>query len=89
MRIAFEHRAIHERAGITFVGITNNILRIVRHLGHDFPLHAGGESCAAAATDAAGFDFRDYIYRLHLTQHLRQRPVTIPTDVFLDILRVN
>ena len=41
VRVAFDDRAVHERAGITFVGVADDVLRLGRDFRHEFPLEAG------------------------------------------------
>ena len=52
MRIAFERRAVHERAGVALVGVADDVLRPALRLAGQLPLGAGGETAAAAAPQA-------------------------------------
>ena len=53
VRIAFEHRAVHERAGIAFVGVADDVLFLLAGLGHGAPLEARGIARAAAPAQPA------------------------------------
>ena len=52
VRVALEHRAVHERAGVALVGVAEDVLLVAVGLGAELPLEAGGEAGAAAAAQA-------------------------------------
>ena len=54
VRVALEHAAVHEGAGIAFVGVADDVFRVVPvGLGDRAPLQAGGKAGAAASAQAA------------------------------------
>ncbi|OPZ97152.1 MAG: hypothetical protein BWY71_01708 [Planctomycetes bacterium ADurb.Bin412] len=54
--IAFADSPVHKRARITFIGVADQVFLIRHFLEGEFPLFPGGETTAAAAPQAAGFD---------------------------------
>ena len=50
--VALEDGAVHERAGVALVGITDDVLLVAGLVVGGLPLHAGGEARAAAAAQA-------------------------------------
>src|SRR5437660_9936543 len=65
MRIVLEDQAVLARAGFALVAVAQNILGLRRLLGHERPLHPGGEPCAAAPAKAGVLDLVDDRVRLH------------------------
>ena len=59
VRVALEHRAVHERAGVALVRVAEDVLGLVVLLLGEAPLHPGGEAGAAAAAQAGGEDLLD------------------------------
>ena len=53
VRIALQHGAIHERAGVAFVGVADHVLLLLAGLGDGAPLQARGIARAAAPAQAA------------------------------------
>ena len=54
MRVAFQHAAVHERAGIAFVGVADHVLLAAAvGLGDRAPLQPGGKAGAAAPAQPA------------------------------------
>ena len=51
--VALEDAAVHERAGVTLVGVADDVLLVAGGLGHGGPLEAGREAGAAATAQAA------------------------------------
>ena len=89
VRIALQHRAVHESAGIAFVGIAKDIL-LVRLVGsRKAPLDAGREAAAAAPAQAGVLDGLDDLLRRHFGQHLAESHIAVHRDVFVDDLRVD
>ena len=92
MRVALEHGAVHEGAGVALVGVAADVLLIFRAAGlrrREGPLLAGGESSAAASAQAGLADGVDDLFRGHLVEHLVKRLVAVKGDVLINVLRVN
>ena len=53
VRVAFEHGAVHEGAGVAFVGVADDVLLLLAGLGDGAPFQAGGIAGAAASAQAA------------------------------------
>jgi len=49
VRVAFQHRTIHEGAWVALVTVTDNVFHIRLHLARQIPLQARREASAAAA----------------------------------------
>src|SRR5437660_659614 len=49
MRIVLENQPVFAGSGLALVAVAEDIFRFGRLLGHERPLHAGGESRAAAS----------------------------------------
>ena len=73
VRIAFHHGAVHERAGVAFVAVADDILlgRILN--ARRFPLASGRESAAATAAQAGFEDRLADLLRRHLDESLPRR----------------
>ena len=44
VRVALDHGAVHERAGVAFVGVADQVLLVARRLAGELPLLAGRET---------------------------------------------
>ena len=67
MRIALDHGPIHERPGIAFVGVADQVLLLAAGVAGELPLRAGGKTSAAPAAQSAGLDhLADLLRRLFL-----------------------
>ena len=60
VRIALNFVAIHVGAGIAFIGIADDVLRLRLCLGQELPFVACGISGAAAAAQFRGLDLLDH-----------------------------
>ena len=83
VRVAFHNGAIHERAGVAFVAVADDVLYRGFLPGDLAPFTAGGES-SAAATAQIGIGYGlYYIVRTHFKQRLFKRGITAYGYVFL------
>ena len=89
VRIALQHAAVHERAGIALVRVADDVLLLARRLGDRAPFEAGGVSCPAAAAQSALENRIQDVFRRHLPQNVVQGLVTLRRDVSFDALRVH
>ena len=89
VRVALDDGAVHEGAGVAFVGVADDVLDVARGLGGEFPLEAGQEAGAATAAQAGVLDFLDDRFGRHLEQGLGQSRVAAAGDVLLDALGVD
>ena len=53
--VSLKDRAVHKRAGVPFVSVTNDVLFFPRLMVSSFPFDTSGESCAATAPEARFF----------------------------------
>ena len=89
VRVAFQHRPVHERPGVALVGVAEDVLDVRLGLPGELPLEPGGEAGAAAAAQAAAEHFAHHLVGLHLGEDLGQGLVALAGDVLLDLERVD
>ena len=89
MRVAFNNRTIHERAGVALIGVADQILLIPFSISGEPPLLTGREPAAAATTKTALLHFVANLLGTHRLKHLRQRLISAASDVFFDAHRRN
>src|SRR5262249_10809585 len=81
VRIALQHAAIHECAGVTFIGIANDVLHGRDLLRHQVPLEPGRVASATSASQAARLYFFDHVPRGHSGKRFGERLVAARGDV--------
>jgi hypothetical protein len=86
VRIVLEDQAVFAGAGFAFVAVAQNIFRLGRLLGDERPLHAGGESGAAAAAQAGILDLVDDGVRLH-GERLLHGLVAVEFEIAVEVRR--
>ena len=90
MGVAFDDRAVHERTGVAFVGVADEVLLIAFGILRRSPFEGGGETGAAAAAEAGDVDLLDDIVLGHAgLQDLLDGLVAVSGDVFIDVLGVD
>ena len=89
VRVALEHRAVHERARVALVGVADDVVLLARVGAAEAPLLAGREAGAAAAAQAARLDFVDHGLRVGGAEHLGQRRVAAVGQVVVERVRVD
>src|SRR6478609_6929429 len=73
MRVAFEQKAVLERAGLHLIGVGDQVPG-TRHLfRHETPFHSRREACAAAASEVRSFHLFDNLRGRHRTEHFTER----------------
>ena len=89
MRIALEHTAIHEGAGIAFVRIADYVFVLSGSFGDRTPLEPRGITRAATPSQTALDHLLHDFGRSHLGQNTHQGTVSGGADVFLDAFGVD
>ena len=89
VRIAFNDRSVHERAGITFVRVADQVFLVALAGASEFPFLAGGESTSAAAAQATDVDRVADLFGRHLSQRVEQRAVSAVGDVLVHVRRID
>ena len=89
MRVTFQNGTVHERAGVTFVRIADDILFVTGLVLLELPLDTGGESRAAASAQTGSLDLINNILRGHGLQDLIQSLIAADTDILMNVLRVD
>ena len=87
--VAFESGAVHVRAGVALVCVTDHVLLALGLSCGKLPLHTGGEACAAAATETGLKNFLNNLLRRHLEENLLDSLVAVACNVVVDLLRVD
>ena len=88
VRIALDHRAVHERAGVALVRVADEVLLVALRVARGVPLEPGGEARAAASGEAGDLDLLDHLLRRH-REDLADRLVAIHRLVGRDVLGVD
>ena len=88
VRHAFEQGTIHERPGIAFVGVANDIFLVAGRLAAKAPLHAGREAGAAATAQAGLAHFVNHLFGFQRTERLGHGSVGAPSNRIVDALRI-
>ena len=87
--IALHHRAVHERAGVAFIAVADDVLFWLRLAKHLFPFLSSWEAGASAPPQpGVGYLFYDFLRR-HIKQGLGDGAVAADGDVFYDGLGVD
>src|SRR5262249_5482805 len=87
--ITLQYAAVHERAGIAFVGIADHKLLLADRLGYRAPLQSCGIARAATATETAFHHFINDLTGCHLSERLDERGITRGTDVVFYTFRID
>jgi hypothetical protein len=83
--IALEDAAVHERARVALIGIAHHPLGAAFGISDKIPLDPCREPRAAPPAQAGCLDLVDHLLPGRLRHGLRQRLVSVPGDVLLDI----
>ena len=86
MRIMLEDQAVFAGARLALVAVAQNILGLRRLLGHERPLHPGGEARAAAPAKPRVLDLIDDGVRRH-GERLLHGLVAVEFEVAIDFSR--
>src|ERR1700728_3860271 len=89
LRIALEHAAIHERAGIALVAIADDIFLGAFDFGDVVPLEAGWITAASTAAETAFGDLLDHRGRVHVGEGFHEPFVAAARDVFVDLFGID
>src|SRR6056297_124519 len=88
MGVSFKYRTVHESTRVSLVRIADDIFEVALCSCAEAPLEACGESAASAAAEARGLYFLYDVLRFHLRQDLCKSCISIPCDIFLDIIGI-
>ena len=89
MGVALQYGTVHERAGVTLVGVAYHIF-LSAAVGFDgVPLKPGGESCAASSAETGDLDLFDDLVRGHGGHYLSCSLVAAGSDILFDLLRID
>ena len=89
MRIALNLVAVHISAGVSLIGVTDNVLGVGLGLGHKIPLVACEKAGAAASAEPGGLDLFDNAVGAAVDQHLVKSLIAAHSDVFLNVRRID
>jgi hypothetical protein len=89
MGIAFNGGTIHVCAGITFVGVTDDVFDVPLGLTGKIPLEPCGETGSPAAAEPGSLYLFDDLFLFPGEKHLFKTRITFPGDVFINIFRID
>ena len=89
MRIAFEDAAVHEGAGVAFVGVAHDELAVAGHLGDEAPLDSCRIAGAASPAQAAARDGVHDLGRRHVADSMVEGSIPAGRNVRFDTLRLD
>ena len=87
--IALDNGAIHKGPWVPFVRVAHDILGVPRSASGELPLESGDKAGPTPPAQPGKFDLFEHLLPCHRSQDLGQGLVTVPGDVFLNVLRVN
>ena len=88
-RIGLQHAAVHEGAGIAFVGVADEVAGLFLGGGGHRPFLPGGKAAAAPAAELRPRDLLDHPLRIAPLQHLGQRLEAAVVEILFDALGVD
>src|SRR6185369_5578137 len=89
VRIAGEEGPVHERAGLAFVTVDDDVLFVAGRILRGFPFLPGGEAAAATAAQIGLLHFVDDLVGRHLEQRLGQRRIAAHRKIVVDAHRID
>ena len=87
--VSLKDRAVHKRAGVPFVSVTNDVLFFPRLMVSSFPFDTSGESCAATAPEAGPLQLFNDRHPVTFFQNPGQSQITIFGDIAIDAVDIN
>ena len=89
MRVALQDRTVHERTGVTLIGVADHILLVGIIAAGNLPLQTGGKAGTATSSQSGALDQADRLLRGIFGNHLAQRLVGIAGNRLVDVLRID
>ena len=89
VRISGEEGSVHERAGLAFVAVDNDVLIVPGRVLGRFPFQTGRESAAAAAAQVGLLHLVEDLVGTHLEERLRQRGISAEREIVFDPRRID
>ena len=89
VRIAGEQGPVHERAGLAFVRIDDDVFVFPGRVLRGLPFQPGGKSAAAAAAQIGFLHLVEHLVGRHLEQRLGERRVAAQRQVVVDAHRID
>ncbi|OQA40483.1 MAG: hypothetical protein BWY50_02015 [Spirochaetes bacterium ADurb.Bin315] len=89
MRVAFQRRTVHVRAGVALVSVAHDIFHVVFDVFGEVPLHPRREARTAAATEAGRLELIDDIIARQLEESSFKSVVAVSGDILVDVLRID
>ena len=87
-RVGLQHAAVHELAGVAFVGVADDVADLLFRLGGHGPFLARGETAAAAAAEFRAGDLVDDPLGIARLEHLDQGLEAAVMEVLFHALRI-
>ena len=89
VRIAGEQGPVHERAGLAFVAVDDDVLVFPGAFLVGLPFQPGGKAAAAAAAQIGLLDLVEHLVGRHLEQRLGERRIAAERQVVVDAHRID
>ena len=89
MRVRFQHAPVHERPGVAFVAVADDILGEPFVFSPFLPFLGGGKPGPAAAPQPGEPNFFDNLLGGHLGEDLIEGFVSVLGDIVLDAFRID
>ena len=86
--VTFKDGTVHERSGVTLVGVTYNVLCVVNLICRKLPLSACGEASASASAKSACENEVNNVLGLHVGKNLTKSLIAVCSDIFINIFGV-
>src|SRR5579872_5404330 len=89
VRVALDLVPVHIGAGIAFVGVADDVLRLGLGFGEEFPFVASKVTGASTSAKLGDLDLFDYAARVGIDQNFVECLITADRDVFFDVVRID
>ena len=87
--VGLDDAAIHEGAGVPFVGVADHELDVAGLCSRDLPLRPRGEPGAPLSTQPRLLDLVDDLFWSHRVERLVECEIALAGNGFIDVLRVD
>ena len=89
MRIGLDNGTVHERAGVAFVRVADQVFRPACGIARGLPFEPGRETRSAAARKPGDLDFLDDLFRRHGPKHLFKGLISVIGHIIVNVSRID
>ena len=83
VRVELNQQPVFAGAWFRFIGIHNNVFRLVQLTGHKTPFHAGWKSCSTTTAQGGSFHFINDLILRHADRFF-QSHITLVSKICID-----